>query len=418
MMYFTTKIASLLLLLATAIAVHAQPEGPRPLGSLLYNSDGNHLFVGENPFLGEKRYQARQVVRPKPMGVDQFLAQVDEVAGTQVGTFLVNPVNNQVLLYKSEIERRYGDGATEDDIKAASPTAQNLVRNLRHFDDLKVDPFALLVERIKAKGMRPMATFRPQSAHLPGSKADTKLCNSPWVAEHPELRLKTKGNAGGDGNSLLDFARPEVRNRKIAILGEFMTKYDFEGLQLDFQRFPAFVSRPTPDNVKIMSGFVKDVRVMLDDVAKRTGRPRLFLGVRVQETPARCAELALDPVGWCNDGAIDFVVVSKFLVNDNSLQGVPHSDLDLAAFRREMKRKLPIYAAILHLESEIKGRRLHLSPDGYRSLATNLWKQGFDGIELYNFFMLRAYADPDLPLFLLKELGDPKTITQADGPGK
>ncbi|MDW8265352.1 MAG: hypothetical protein RMJ52_08465 [Gemmataceae bacterium] len=411
---FITRIIALpLLFVASAPAVHAQAVDPLSLGTLLYNSDGNQLFVGENPFPGEKRYQARQVVRPKPMGVDQFLAQVDELAGTQVKTFLVNPVNNQVLLYKSKIERRFGDGATEDEIKAASPSAQNLVRNLRHFDELGVDPFELLVKRIRAKGMRPMATFRIQSAHVPGSEADKKLCNSPWLAEHPELLLKTKGGAGGDRNSLLDFAHREVRDRKLAILREFMTKYDFEGLQLDFQRFPAFVSQPTPENVKIMSGFVKDVRAMLDDVAKRTGRPRLVLGVRVQETPARCAELALDPVGWCNDGMVDFMVLSKFLFNDNSKLGVPHLDLDLDAFREKLKRKVPIYAAILHLES--KGRAL--SPDGYRSLAAKLWKQGFDGIELFNFFMLRAGEKEELPLFLLKEIGDPKTI-QPVGSGK
>lgn len=98
------------------------------------------------------------------------------------------------------------------------------------------------------------------------------------------------------------------------------------------------------------------------------------------------------------------------------MQSIPHLDYDLAGFRKGMKREIPVFAAILSSETDRQNRRVNLSPDGYRASAKNYWKRGFDGIELFNFFMLRASSQPDLPLFLLNELGDADKIGRSPDP--
>ena len=395
------------------------PGSSKPF-RLLYNSDGNNIFQGERkPDDPKKRWHERSQPPREPMSVEELLQFVDEVADSQVDTFLVCPVNNQVVTYRSAIEKRLGDGATDLQLKASHYSLQNTVRALRHFDELGVDPFELLVKRIKEKKMRAMASYRVQQSHSIGG-AEKSPALSPFVQEHPEYRIR--GKSGGDGDSALNMALPEVRARKVAIIREFVTKYTFDGCELDFQRFPLFFPKGKEvENIPQMNEFVRDVRSMLDEEGKKVGR-RLSLGVRVPETPARCRELGLDPAAWVNAGQLDFVVATKFLAqNSTAPYDIPHLTEDFDAFRQSFRKPVALLGAIQMAYSvnsagpRSKIVQYALTPDDYRREATTLWTKNVDGIELFNFFLFRAKWDArgdrtEPPFFLLNELGDPKTI--------
>jgi hypothetical protein len=418
--------------MTSGCGLHAAPEkpekapaAPRPF-RLLYNSDGNNIFQGErradDP---KKRWHERSLPPREPISVEELLQFVDEVADSQVDTFLLCPVNNQVVTYRSAIEKRLGDGATDEQLATSHYSLQNTVRALRHFDELGVDPFELLVKRIKEKKMRAMVSYRVQQAHAIGGK-EKSAAISPFWEQHPEYRLH--GNGGGESGSALDFAVPEVRARKVALLRELVTKYGFDGCELDFQRFPLFFQKGKEVlNIPSMNTFVRDVRLMLDEEGKKVKR-KLTLGVRVPETPARCRELGLDPAAWVNEGLLDFVVVTKFLAqNPTTVYAIPHFEEDFEAFRKSFHKPVALLGSIQMAYSfksagpRSKTVQYSLSPDDYRREAAALWSKKVDGIELFNFFLFRAKWDArgdrtEPPFFLLKELGDPKTIGQIHTP--
>ncbi len=76
--------------------------------------------------------------------------------------------------------------------------------------------------------------------------------------------------------------------------------------------------------------------------------------------------------------------------------------LPIAEFRQRLPATLPVYASI------------EVEPDraDYRRIARQLWADGVDGIHLFNFFTTRE-GGKEPPFDLLKELGDPQTISLA-----
>lgn len=404
-----------LLSLSTFAAAQTTQPSPKPM-RFLYNSDGNHLFHGERrPADPNEPWAERSKLRHRPLTVDELLAQIDEVADTQIDTFLLCAISYQTVIYKSEIEKRLGDGATDEQLAASSTNIQNTAAALRNFDRLGVDPFKLIVDRVRAKGMRAMATWRMQQAHAVKGKEKSAV-TSPFWEQHPELRIK--GASGGDEDAALNFASKLVRDRKLALIREFVTRYDLDGVQLDFQRFPLYFSAGKETaGIPLMNELVRDLRAMLDEQGKKVGRT-LTLGIRVPETIARCRQLGLDPVTWVNQGWVDFVVVTTFLYQNPAKISIPHFTPEYQAFRDAFTRKIPIMGSIqlaYSLTNKNVRAEFRLEPDDYRREAAAMWRAGLDGIELFNFFMPRAVRDArgdrtEPPLFLLKELGDPNTI--------
>lgn len=395
---------------------------------LLYNSDGNHIFHGERrPEDPSKPWHERYMPPRAPISVEELLQSVDEVADSQVDTFLLCPVSNQVVTYRSAIEKRLGDGATDAQLATSSNNLRNTVQALRHFDALGIDPYQLLVQRIRDKKMRPMVTYRVQQAHVISGK-EKSAAVSPFWQEHPEYRLR--GNSGGEGNAALNFAIPAVRARKVALLRELVSKYGFDGCELDFQRFPLFFPRgKEAESIPFMNEFVRDVRAMLDEEGQKSGR-KLALGVRVPETPARCRELGLDPAAWVNAGQLDFVVITKFLAqNPTDAFAIPHLTEDFEAFRQSFRQPVALLGSIQMCYAfktpapKSKTVQYQLTPEDYRREAAALWAKKLDGIELFNFFMARALYDArgvrsEPAFFLLQELGNPETIRKIHSPAE
>jgi hypothetical protein len=263
--------------------------------------------------------------------------------------------------------------------------------------------------------MEPIAAVRIQGMHVGGGAAT----RSSWLQAHPECLLRSpQGSGGGDKSAALNFALPAVRDRKAALIREFLAAYDWDGIEIDFQRFPLFFEAGTERvNTPLMTEFMVQLRALVDEVGKSKGR-RLLLAVRVPETPGRCAELGLDPIAWANNGLIDFLTLGRFL-NQNNISGgsPPEIEIDLHAFRSAIERPIPIYGTLnIAYRIQIKDaadntRALSrlLTPADFRGEATKLWDQGFDGVQLYNFFMHRAHRR-EPPFFLLQELGDRSTI--------
>ncbi len=372
-------------------------ENPRQF-RIIYNCDASNLFYAAKP----------------PMQPTDLYRDIDAVAKAGATTFYMCPNYGMPMNYPSQVTQMLGTGLTAEQeelvAKAAAthPSTERAVVNLRSLVAAGHDPLGLVIDRARAKGMETFITFRPNEVHWV-DKADSfpySLLVSRFWREHPQWRIGKPGDPlsplhreilGPRTNPVvagwlpggMNFAIPEVRARRLAQLRECCQRFDIDGLDIDFQRFPMYFRRgEEAANVSTMTEWIAEVRKMTRQVARRRGRP-ILLSVRVMAKPNQNTGLGLDPIDWARKGLVDFIIVSHYLHNNFPL---PVQD-----YRKRLPASMPIYASI---ELERKG-------DAYRRIARQLYADGADGIMLFNFFARREQGgEPNFEtLKELRELG-------------
>ena len=355
-------------------AAETAPPQTRPR-RVLYNFDGCSCVFTKAGGKG-----------PLPVGIDDVKRLIEEVAyeGSRVDTVLVC-VNAQVMYYPTSVGTMLGEPPSKDD--------SQWIKNLAAFREEGIDPYAVMLAETRARGREALVSFRMNDDH--GTDSQTTRF---WES-HPECRL---------GARALDFGCAAVRDHVFALVEECVRRYDCDGLELDFNRFPRFFKNAAAASagVEEMNKLVQRVRAMLDTLGKERGR-RLVLAVRVPSnynkvppTPASALAAGCDVPAWAANGWIDFVTVSEWLLE--------RGDLPIAAWRKAVP-SVPVYGGIecvwAHKPEEPERQ---LSASDYRVAGRKLLDQGADGIYLFNFFTTREAAPFDEPPFdVLATLGDP-----------
>lgn len=276
---------------------------------------------------------------------------------------------------------------------------ERIVENVRLLVEAGHDPIGIIIDRARQKKLEVFITFRMNEVH-DVDQPDSLLLSTFWK-EHPDWRV------GGDGwnGQALNFDIPEVRKRRLEELVECCQRYDIDGLELDFQRFPSyFPPGKGPEKIPVMNTFVQSVREITQSMGQNRGRP-LLLVARVPNSLAHCQEIGLDPIAWAKQGLVDFLTVSEFLFT--------REDSTIAEFKRQINT-IPIYGDIqIEFPPQKNGRPLPLTAADYRRVAQSHLEQGADGILLFNFFTSREYGRE--PLFeVLNQIGSLETIKAAD----
>jgi hypothetical protein len=225
------------------------------------------------------------------------------------------------------------------------------------------------------------------------------LCQ--WKKEHPEYLMGTREDKfpyGGGRWSALNYALPEVRERMFRILEDVCTRYDVDGVELDFFRHPVYF-RPqmsgeavTQEHCDVMTGLLRRVRAMTEAVAAGRDRPML-IAVRVPDSVGYCKAMGLDVVRWLEGDLIDIVVGGGYF------QLEPWENLVALGKRYDV----PVYAClsasriVSSSQPESKG-----AIEVWRGEAKRAWDAGVSGIYTFNRF------NPNDPIF--RELGSLDTL--------
>jgi hypothetical protein len=331
---------------------------------VLYNFDGDSCLVTRANSKG-----------PVALNVDDLKRLVDEVAydGSQVDTILVC-INAQVMYYPTKVGTMRGMNSTPEERAKWPPSEQQRFANVEAFFSNGVDPYAVILAEAKAHGREALLSFRTQ-----------------FLADHPDWRL---GTVQYQGSGAMDFARGEVRDYTLELIEEAVRRYDCDGIELDFNRFPNFFKDlETDERVALLNGFVQDVRNLVDQVGLDTNR-KLVLAVRVPSnygrtppTPETALKVGCDVPGWAANGWVDFVTVSEYLFE--------RGDLPISEWKKAITN-VPVYGGI---ECTRGGGMKNLTGDEYLAAAKKLRAEGADGIYLFNFFTSRelgvdAYEPP------------------------
>lgn len=338
----------------------------------IYNSDADNMFLATPPMTPEKIY-----------------ANIDEVAKAGVTSFFISPNWGMPVIFPTKVGDMIGEHLSES-LEAKVPEDQALM-NFRHLRKTVSDPLELILKHAKARQMETFVSFRLNEVH--DVESDESLIFERFWRMHPEWRI---GNAGDPMAQVytdimgprthpivnswlpagLNFAVPEVRKYRMAQLREICERYDIDGLELDFQRFPMYFKPGEEEpGIQIMSDWVREVRAMVKEAEKKRGHP-ILLTARVLALPEQNKAIGLDPVSWVHSGLLDFIIISHYLHNN--------FQLPVEEYRSALPKDFPVYASI---EVEPVMSR-------YFNIAYPLWQKKVDGICLFNFFTSKGSKNP------------------------
>lgn len=370
-------------------------EAPKPRNGaklLAINDDGFSSFYGG-------RYRTAEDLRKRMLSFRD----------TQVAVFEWCIMSGSRVNYPSKSVELIGAGVKEFPRRGDKLAAETLHR----LASQGVDTLKVVADACHEAGMLCYASLRMNGDYPASWMGETvpRMFNSTFWWSHPELHIRGKK---GEDLTKFSYAFPQVRQFKLAVLREAAER-DIDGINLDYLRHPAFFGYEEPllaafqkqygqdprklpaDDPRwlqlradIMTGFVRDVRKILDDAGKRKGR-RLGLSARVDWRQYR--DWGCDIETWLKQGLLDYLVLAQ-----HSLGGY---EFDLAPF---VKMAKGTGCAVLFGEEAVvsghdrtpKEDKLiaqgkmkppsgsTLTLEQYQARAARWYAAGADGVHLFN----------------------------------
>ena len=209
---------------------------------------------------------ARRSTEPVAVTEADLKRLVEEIAydGSQVDTLLLC-INAQVMYYPTKVGTLRGTLSTPEERPSGRPASDcgSTPCSGISMPALIRTPSFL---RMRRRGREALLSFRMNDDH------GNDFLRTQFRVDHPDCHL---------GAGALDFGQDEVREYIFRLIEEAVERYDCDGIELDFNRFPRFFRDGTTDErVAKMNSLVERVRQMIDAQSKRRGR-RLVLAVRV-----------------------------------------------------------------------------------------------------------------------------------------
>ena len=326
-------------------------------------------------------------------GLDEF---IDQYAGKQVTHLFFCP-NGMRINYRTKAK---GWESIWDGNHPEKSENNHWLHNFWLLDQRGLDPYAVWTVRCRKKGISPWITMR---MNVFSWRDETDhFSHSTFWKKHPELwRLRPH-------RSELDYGMPAVRQRSLALIREFFERYDVDGLELDWMRWPTHF-RPGDEQKgrKVLTEFIRQVRALAGEWSEKRAHP-IQISARVPAVPEAALGLGLDGVAWAKEGLIDILVPASFLDAD--------FDIPVDRWRKLIGSKSQVTLAPC-LESGVRGHP-ELGPNA-KSWVTNrvamvrgftaaMLHRGADQIYLFNF--MDDYLPPDEYRSILTQCGRLETV--------
>ena len=270
--------------------------------------------------------------------------------------------------------------------------------NTRYLMETAGGPVTVLSELCREAGLEFFPRVRMNSHYLhsdPGSPEYGK-----FRVEHPDLLIGRPGEDIPEGTidwdirTGKDFAYAAVRDYMYSIITELFERFDVDGVEMDFNRHPAFFRREESyQNRYLMTDLVRRVKERMKQVSAERGRD-LELAVRVPPTIADSTKIGLDVRQWIDEGLVDIVVAGK---------GSIPFEMPIGEFvEAALETDIPVYGCI-------EGLKPVIDENPIRALAARMWRAGAR-VYLYNYYTLPA----EWRQRMLPQLADPKKLARLD----
>jgi len=221
----------------------------------------------------------------------------------------------------------------------------------------------IMLERCRSRGMTFLAGLRMNDRHR----------TSDFVKRmhdaHPEWKMMGHG---------INYEYEGARLAVLAFIEECLDTWDVDGLEFDYLRFGhVFEPSKASGQADLLNDFTRRTRQLLDAAAKKRGRERLILGVRVPQTLEECRSLGYDVETWIREGLVDIVCPSDFFYTDFNARTE-----DFVALAKGTRCR--IYPSV-HPVIASGNQATLLDAAAYRGAAKNFYAYGADGVSAYNY---------------------------------
>ncbi len=352
--------------------IAARKKAARRSRRLIMNSDANDL---------------KSIAADQPVTRDLFLStRTAPLAGSHV----------DAVFYCTGVFNHY---THRSDVSELLDNNQCAARRVHELIPLGTDSLETIVNFCHGHDMEAFWSMRMNDTHDSNPAAEFLITD--WKRRHPDWLVGKSGveypYACGRW-SAVDYGIPEVREKVYNILEDVASRYDVDGLELDFFRHPVLFRQQltgepvTTEHSAMMTDLIRRVRAMADNVAAKRGRP-LLLAMRGFDSIGFSKAIGIDLERWLEEGLIDIFTAGGYFKFE------PWQNLAAMGMRYEV----PVYAGFTSRRIAGGGQPEAASElEIWRGEALAAWQAGVNGIYTFNRF------NPHDPLF--RELGDPKLL--------
>ncbi|MEA1951411.1 MAG: hypothetical protein U9N87_08505 [Planctomycetota bacterium] len=297
--------------------------------------------------------------------VGAFQQVVDRYARARVPYLFLN-VCYQRTTYDSAVWDSYWD------VKDPDRQVSGWPRRMWMAYRAGVDPFAVCVARCREKGISPWMSIRMNDTHY----IDDPTRTSTFWQKHPELRINS-------GNGGYDFARPAVQKYYLALIEELLLRYDCDGIELDWMRFPSHF-RPGQEERgrQHLNDFMRRAKKLAQTAAKTRGHA-VKIAARIPAVPRAGLARGMDGAAWVRQRLADILVLS-------AVWRPTDTDIPIEQWRKSIgpveHEYLLAAATDLWIQSSPGGRLMKDDLETQRGFTAAMLDRGADLIYLFNHF--------------------------------
>ena len=340
-----------------------------------------------------------------PQSMEAFLDKVYRpMEDTQVGAHFWC-LGEHPARWKSDVVEMVGERYGR---RYENAMQYRLAENILQMFERGEDPYEALIARGRELGLAVYGSIRMNDNHLMTPRIEdlATLHHSELTqmrVDHPEWLLgeQTSEWFGTSWN----FAVPEVREHRLARTVEICERYDWDGVELDWQRHPFYLPDDHEYRLRyVLTDLQRALRNMANRLAEKRGRP-FYVAARVAPNLEMCRRIGYDVATWVEEVLVDILIPAGAADTDPSINLSEFLDLCKGT-------DVVVYPGFDgHLPDPAVGLEERVTKDKMRTraIAGGFHEKGAHGIYLYNW-----YANHDSRRELMTEIGSPDTLRGKD----
>ena len=340
-----------------------------------------------------------------PQSTEAFLQKAyAPMRDTQVGAHFWS-LGSHVARWKSDVLEMVGESTGRRYRGAGALTStENMLAMLERGED----PQEAIIRGGHELGLHVYASIRMNDNHFGGAQVEdlptmSRARVTRMRREHPEWLL---GDQTSEWFALSwNMAVPEVREHRYAHVAEVCRLYDWDGVELDWQRHGFHL--PDEHGYRLrytLTDLQRAIRRMTNDLSAERGRP-FYLAARVAGSLEMCRRIGYDIPTWIDEGLVDILIPAGGASTDASI--------DVKGFVEVCQgTDVAVYPGF---DAQVPGTAAG-PEDGFtkdqmltRAISSRYHAKGADGIYVFNW-----HANAETRRELLSQIGSPETLQGKD----